>query len=169
MPVYEFYCDHCHTIFNFLSRRVNTDRRPLCPVCAKPDLERQVSRFAVSKGLKEGAGEEMPDIDESKLEKAIMSMSGELEGMDENDPRHMARFMRRLSAAAGVSMGDGIEEAISRLEAGEDPDRIEEELGGILDDDNAIFSKEGMRNLKRKYTAPAHDEKLYLLEDSSPV
>ena len=168
MPVYEFYCSDCHTIFNFLSRRVNTERRPSCPLCGLPGLERQVSRFAVSKGRQEDAEAKMPDVDESKLEQAMLSMAGELEGMDENDPRHMARFMRRLSDAAGITMGDGIEEAISRLERGEDPDKIEEDLGGLLDDESALFSREGIRGLKRQYTAPVHDEKLYLLEDISP-
>lgn len=169
MPVYEFYCAECHTIFNFLSRRVNTEQRPSCPLCGRPDLDRQVSRFAVSKGRKEDAETGMPDIDESKLEQAIMSMSGELEGMDENDPRQMARFMRRLTDATGVSMGDGIEEAISRLERGEDPDTIEQEMGGMLDDESALFTRQGIRGLKRRYAAPAHDDRLYRLEDSSPV
>lgn len=162
MPVYEFYCSDCHTIFNFLSRRVTTDRRPACPICSKPDLERQVSRFAFSHGRKEEPEAGMPDVDESKLEKAMMSLAGEMEGMDENDPRQMARLMRRLSDAAGINFGDGVEEAISRLEAGEEPDRIEEEMGGLLDGDD-VFSKEGIKGLKRKYTAPAHDDKLYPL------
>lgn len=169
MPVYEFYCAQCHTIFNFLSRRVNTERRPACPLCGMPDLERQVSKFAVSKGRTEDTATGMPDIDESKLEQAIMSMSGDLEGMDENDPRQMARFMRRLTEAAGMPMGDGIEEAVSRLERGEDPDKIEEDMGGLLEDESALFTRQGIRGLKRQYTAPAHDEKLYLLEDPTPV
>lgn len=162
MPVYEFYCGDCHTIFNFLSRRVNTERHPSCPICSKPELERQVSPFAVSRGQKEEAEKGMPDIDESKLEKAMLSLAGEMEGLDENDPRNMARFMRRLSDAAGINFGNGIEEAISRLEAGEDPDTIEESMGGLLDEDT-LFSKEGIKGLKRKYSAPAHDDKLYVL------
>src|SRR5512145_1150123 len=63
MPVYEFYCAECHTIFNFLSRRVNTEKRPDCPRCGRPELERQVSSFAVSKGRPE-AGEDPEKIEE---------------------------------------------------------------------------------------------------------
>ncbi|MCK4728291.1 MAG: zinc ribbon domain-containing protein, partial [Desulfobacterales bacterium] len=33
MPIYEFYCEDCNTIFNFFSRSVNTTKRPPCPRC----------------------------------------------------------------------------------------------------------------------------------------
>src|SRR5512145_2951909 len=133
MPVYEFYCPDCHTIFNFLSRRVNTGTHPDCPRCSRPGLERQVSNFAISKGRGDEAGDGMPDIDEARLEKALMGMAGEMEGIDENDPRQMARMMRRLSEATGMNLGSGFDEAIRRLESGEDPEKIEEEMGDILD------------------------------------
>jgi putative FmdB family regulatory protein len=162
MPVYEFYCPDCHTIFNFLSRRVNTEKRPACPRCERPELERQVSRFAVSSGRKEEPVEGMPDIDEAKLEKAMMGMAGEMEGMDENDPRQMARFMRRFTNATGMNLGAGIEEAIRRLEAGEDPDKIEAEMGDLVDAENP-FTFGGIRGMRRKITPPAHDDTLYLL------
>ncbi len=169
MPVYEFYCSDCHVIFNFLSRRVNTDKRPSCPRCGKTGLERQVSRFAFASGrAREPEIEGMPDLDEERMERAMLSLAGEMEGMDENDPRQMARFMRKFSAATGMSLGDGFEEAIRRLESGEDPERIEEEMGALLDDgdaaDGAPFSRQGIRKLRRKYTPPAHDETLYTLE-----
>jgi putative FmdB family regulatory protein len=162
MPVYEFYCASCHTIFNFLSRRVNTGKKPACPRCGKPELDRQVSRFAVSQGLRGEPAEGMPDLDEERLEKAMMSMAGELEGMNENDPRQMARFMRRLTEATGMNLGSGFEEAISRLEAGEDPEKLEAEMGELFDADNP-FTTEGVKGLKRKYAPPTHDDTLYVL------
>ena len=160
MPVYEFYCSDCHMIFNFLSRSVNTEKRPDCPKCGRSGLERQVSRFAVSKGLGEEPADGMPDIDEARLEKAMMSLAGEMEGMDENDPRQMARLMRKLSEATGMNMGGGIEDAIRRLEAGEDPDRIEEDMGALFSDENP-FGREGVKGLRRKYIPPAQDDRLY--------
>ncbi len=162
MPVYEFYCCDCHTIFNFLSRRVNIEQRPSCPLCGRKELERQVSLFAFSKGREEEPTEGMPDINEDKLEKAMMSLAGEMEGMDENDPRQMARFMRRLTEATGMDFGSGIEEAIGRLEAGEDPEKIEEELGDLFDGETP-FTKEKIKGLKRKFSPPAHDDTLYIL------
>lgn len=109
----------------------------------------------------------MPDINEERLEKAVMGMAGEMEGIDENDPRQIARVMRRLSEVTGMNLGGGIEEAIRRLESGEDPEKIESEMGDILGDENIenIFSKEGIKGIQRKYVPPAHDETLYRLED----
>ncbi len=138
MPIYEFYCPHCHRLFNFLSRSVNTDTVPPCPRCEGKDLARRVSPFAISKGRKEepakatGAG---ADVDEARLERVMESMAGEVEGIDENDPRQGARFMRRMFEAAGVPVAGGMEEALRRMEAGEDPEKIEAEMGDVFDAD----------------------------------
>lgn len=162
MPVYEFYCSDCHIIFNFLSRRVNTEKRPACPRCGRPELERQVSRFAFSKGRGEDLPEGLPDIDEERMEKAMEALAGEMEGVDENDPRQMARFMRKFTEATGMDLGSGAEEAIRRLEAGEDPERIEAEMGQLFDAENP-FAREGVRGLKRRLRAPERDETLYAM------
>ena len=166
MPVYEFYCNDCHTIFNFLSRRVNTEKQPDCPRCGRVQLERQVSRFAVSKNRAES--EEplpgMPEMDDEKLEQAMMSLAGDMEGVDENDPRAMARFMRKLSETTGMNLGP-MEEAIRRLESGADPEELEAEMGELFDDENMdnLFTRQGLKGLKQKYTPPAHDDTLYTL------
>lgn len=162
MPVYEFYCSDCHTIFNFISRRVNTEKQPDCPKCGRAGLERQVSKFAVSKGRSEELDEGMPDLDEGRMGKAMEALAGEMEGMDENDPRQMARFMRKFTEATGMSIGSEMEEAVRRMEAGEDPEKIEEEMGDLFEGEN-MFGREGIRGLKRKYVPPAHDETLYQL------
>ena len=165
MPVYEFYCSACHTIYNFLSRQVNTDKRPSCPRCGLSELERQVSRFAVSKGRKEEAADGLPDMDEAKMEQLMMGLAGEMEGMDENDPRQMARFMRKLAESTGVSLQGGMEEAIRRLESGEDPEQVEADMGELFGDEapENLFTREKLKGLKRRYTPPAHDDTLYPL------
>ncbi len=162
MPVYEFYCENCHTIFNFLARRVSTEKKPDCPRCKRPALEKQVSAFAISKNLEEPA-EGMPDIDESKMEQVMMTLAGEMESMDEDDPKAMANFMRKFSSMTGMELGDGAEEALSRLEAGEDPEQIEAEMGDLFDDNN-LFSKKKLTGLKKKYLPPEHDDTLYTLD-----
>ncbi|BCR03434.1 cytochrome c [Desulfuromonas versatilis] len=163
MPVYEFYCGDCHTIFNFISSRVNTEKRPACPKCGLPELERQVSLFAIFKGRSEEPVEGMPDLDEAQMERAMMALAGEMGSLDEEDPRQMARFMRRFSEVTGMNLGEGMEEAMRRLEAGEDPEAIEEQLGDVFDAENP-FGKEGIKGLRRKYAPPAHDDTLYRLE-----
>jgi putative FmdB family regulatory protein len=162
MPVYEFYCAECHAIFNFLSRRVNKDKTPSCPRCNRPNLEKQVSAFAISRNLDEPA-EGMPDIDEVKMERAVMTLAGEMENIDENDPKAMANFMRRFSSMTGMELGETAEEALSRLEAGEDPEQVEAEMGDLFDG-NDLFSQKKLKGLKKQYLPPEHDDTLYTLD-----
>jgi putative FmdB family regulatory protein len=162
MPVYEFYCVDCHRIYSFLSRRINTEKRPACPRCGRPELEKQVSPFAVSLGRKDEPMEGVPDMDEERMERALEGLAGEMEGVDENDPRQMARFMRRFSETTGMDLGSEVEEAIRRLEAGEDPEKIEEEIGGLMDVESP-FSREGVKGLKRRLAPPQRDDTLYEL------
>ena len=162
MPVYEFYCADCHAIFNFYSRRVTTHKSPSCPRCSKPGLKKLVSNFAISRNLQEPS-DGMPDIDESKMEQAMLALAGEMENMNEDDPKAMAKFMRRFSSMTNMDLGDGAEEALSRLEAGEEPDQIEAEMGDLFDGDN-LFSQKKLKGLKKKYLPPVHDETLYSLD-----
>jgi len=167
MPVYEFYCPDCHMIFNFLSRRINTDRQPSCPRCQRQPLDRQVSRFAISKGRKEDDGEaDMPDIDESRMEQAIQALAAEAEGVNDDDPRQAARMVRRLFEASGLPLGGGMEEAVRRMEAGEDPEQIEAELGDVLEGEDPLAGlelKKGLKHLRQKYVRPTVDSTLYEL------
>jgi len=167
MPIYEFYCKNCHTIYNFFSSRVNTEKEPVCPnpECRNPGLERQVSLFSISRGRTEGDGDDdgLENVDEDKLEKAMMSLAGEMDNIDENDPKQAARMMRKLFDSTGMKLGDSIEEAISRMESGEDPDKIEQEMGDVLEDENpfAVKPRKLLDDLRRKYVPPKVDEHLY--------
>jgi len=164
MPIYEFYCENCHTVFNFFSQRVNTEKRPDCPKCDRSRLERQVSVFSVSRNRAEQSSDPLEGVDESRLEQAIMSMAGELEGLDQDNPQQAVRAMRKVMDQAGIELGDGVEEAIGRLEAGDDPDEIEATLGNSFDDDANPFSVKSRSMLgavRRKYLPPKTDPALY--------
>ena len=167
MPVYEFYCADCHAIFNFLSRQVNTGKRPTCPRCGRPELERQVSRFAISKSRPEPDTDGLPaGLDEEQMEQAMMALAGEMEGADENDPKAMARLMRKFSEMTGMNLGEEAREAMRRLDAGEDPEQIEAEMGDLFgesDSMDGLFGKEKMAKLKKRLAAPEHEETLYQL------
>ena len=169
MPIYEFYCSHCNTIYNFFSRRINTEKVPSCPKCENPRLQRLVSRFATPKKRDSDSGDDEAleglNIDESKLEQAMHYLEREAQGIDEDDPRQAARLMRNLTEMTGLKLGDRWEEALSRLEAGEDPEAIEEELGDVLEgDDEEMPFKEAKRLRAGKKKAPPRvDETLYEL------
>jgi hypothetical protein len=58
--------------------------------------------------------------------------------LDENDPRSIARFMRKMGDEVGEDMGPEFEEVVDRLESGESPEDIEgsmPDLGGDLGGD----------------------------------
>jgi len=175
MPIYEFYCPDCDTLFNFFSSRIDTDSRPACPRCARPRLDRRPARFATlsrSGGDDEGEPGGMAGIDEERLGSAFESVLSEMEssGADAEDPRQMARMLRAVGEAAGMAPGEKMEEMLHRLEAGEDAERLEEEMGDAFDDAGddpdadplaALFQQQ--RRLRGRRRHPKVDEELYFL------
>lgn len=144
MPIYEFACPKCRKIFSFLSKRVNPDRTPACPKCGNRKLVKEISRFAMIKGVAEptAAGAEgpdemagMPDMDSPKMERFMREMERDMEHLDENNPKHMAHMMKKMKEIMPAdAMPKELDVAIKRLEAGEDPEKIEEDMGDILGD-----------------------------------
>jgi putative FmdB family regulatory protein len=170
MPIYEFYCADCHTIYSFLARTPGASRRPDCPRCGRAALERRPSAFAISKGRTEEPASEDTLPDDAGLERAVAAMAPELDGLDENDPRGAARLMRRLYDRAGLPLGPRLREALGRLEAGEDPETIDAELGDVLESEapfggagEAGAPAGGMRALRRRALPPRTDPELYEL------
>ncbi len=166
MPIYEFYCSHCHMVFNFFARRPDTTKRPACPKCQRPKLQRRLSRFAISKGRAEPGEDDLPaDMDEAAMEAAMSELMNEAEGINEDDPRQMASMMRKLFEKTGMQPGESMEEAMRRLEAGEDPDKLDEEMGDLLEDDDSLFGGaakgRSLGNVARKLRPPTVDETLY--------
>lgn len=143
MPIYEFACPKCRKIFSFLSKRVNPDRTPECPKCGHKKLVKEISRFAMIKGMAEPkavadgpddlAG--MPDMDSPKMERFMRDMERDMEHMDENNPKHMAHMMKKMKEIMPAdAMPKELDVAIKRLEAGEDPEKIEADMGDVLGD-----------------------------------
>jgi putative FmdB family regulatory protein len=167
MPIYEYACPKCRVIFNFLSKRINPDRSPVCPKCGNKKMTKQMSRFAMSRGLKEpaaksepGTGEPpMPDFDDPRMEKAMMEMERDMEHLDENNPKHMAHMMRKMKDLMPPgTVPKELDVAIKRLEAGEDPEKIEEDMGDVLGDFMGGPDEEGGMGGGAPYS---HDSGLY--------
>ncbi|MDM8535430.1 zinc ribbon domain-containing protein [Desulfobacterales bacterium HSG17] len=162
MPIYEFYCNDCHIVFSFFSKSIDTATCPACPKCKKDILDRQVSLFAFTGKAKEKDDMDDMPFDESKMEQAMQVLAKESENINEDDPKQAANLMRKLSDMTGVKMGQGMEEALARLERGEEPDQIEAEMGDILENEDPFLmpGKKG-RDFRKKLQAPAKDETLY--------
>ncbi|MCK5378243.1 MAG: zinc ribbon domain-containing protein [Acidobacteria bacterium] len=135
MPIYEFLCRNCNRIYSFHSFKIDTTKVPICPRCGAEDLQRRPSSFGIStKPAGDAApGGEGPDLDNPRMEAEMMRFASEMEHLDENDPKAMAKAVRKMTELAGEPVTPAMEEMIRRLEAGEDPDRIEEDLGDALE------------------------------------
>lgn len=113
MPIYEYRCAPCQRRVQVLTLRVSERPQPICDRCGNRDLERMPSRFAVARS------------EESRLD--ALSDPSQLAGVDENDPRSVARWMRRMSKEIGdEAAGPELDEMIDELESG----------GGSLDGDS---------------------------------
>ncbi len=164
MPIYEFYCSQCHMIYSFFSKSVTTDKRPSCPKCGNRRLRRQVSSFAVTGRKGEEAEEDLP-VDDERMEKALTSLANEAENISEDDPKQAARLMRKLSGEMGIEYGASMEEALHRMESGEDPEAIESEMGELLDNEEEPFTLKEQRQKKgggeKHRSQPGRDPSLY--------
>jgi hypothetical protein len=138
MPIYEYYCPDNHTIYQFYAKTLAQSRTiPRCPDNPKFRLKKLVSAFAVTKrGKKDESAETKPAPDatdpseDARMEAAMGAMEKEFSSVDENDPRAMARMMRRMSDLTGEKIDGEMEEVVRKLEEGADPESLEEQLGG---------------------------------------
>lgn len=143
MPIYEFACPKCRVIFSFLSKRLNPERSPTCPKCSNKKMVKQMSAFAMPRGTKEpsspteGAEADgpMPDVNDPRIMRAMSELEGEMAHLDENNPRHLAHMMKKMKDVMPAgSLPKEMDVAIRRLEAGEDPEKIEADMGDVFGD-----------------------------------
>jgi putative FmdB family regulatory protein len=145
MPIYEFACPKCRVIFNFLSQRINPGHLPTCPKCGNKKMARQMSTFAMPRGARESSGTgdsgadaaegAMPNLDDPRVMRAMNEMERDMAHLDENNPKHMAHMMRKMKDLMPPgAMPKEMDVAIKRLEAGEDPEKIEADMGDVLGD-----------------------------------
>lgn len=137
MPIYEYYCPDNHTIYQFYAKTLTQGKTtPKCPDNPTYKLQKVVSSFAISTGKKSDEAPPSPGVDsgdpaeDARMEAAMGAMEQEFSSVDENDPRAMARMMRRMAELTGEKIDGEMEEVVRKLEEGADPDTLEEQLGG---------------------------------------
>ena len=113
MPIYEYRCNNCRRRVTVIWRSFSEvdSTPPRCTHCGGKDLTRLVSRVALLRS------------EESRLEDLADPSS--LAGLDEEDPKSIARWMRKMSREMGEDLGSEFDEVVDRLEAGQSPEDIE--------------------------------------------
>lgn len=188
MPIYEFYCEGNHTVYQFYAKTLAQGKlTPKCPDNPRWPLKRVVSQFAFTGRAQEPkadadlpAGED-PAAD-ARMEAAMAEMEKDFDSVDENDPKAMARVMRRMSELTGEKIDGEMEEVVRKLEEGVDPEALEDKLGagpgegmdggddpyGMGGDRSGVPKTEKERKearmrwkLRRAATVPRRDPKLY--------
>jgi putative FmdB family regulatory protein len=119
MPIYEYYCDDCRRRVSVFFRTMSqaSDNTAVCPNCEGMRLRRLVSKVRMLRS------------EESRMESlADPSLMSGLEG---EDPRALASFMRRMSDEMGEPLDPEMNEVMDRLDAGESPESIEAAMPGL--------------------------------------
>ncbi|MBI5300516.1 MAG: zinc ribbon domain-containing protein [Chloroflexi bacterium] len=119
MPIYEYRCGDCRRrVSVFFRSFADTQQAPHCPNCNGEHLTRLVSRVATVKS------------EDARLE--AMSDPSSFGDVDENDPKSVARFMRKMGdQMGGEDLGPEFTEMVDRLESGENPEEIEKSMPGL--------------------------------------
>jgi putative FmdB family regulatory protein len=116
MPIYEYECDKCHKRSNILTLRVSEKVDEVCRHCGARKLRRLMSRFA------------MPRSEEARLN--ALGDPSNFGDIDENDPKSVARLMRKMGKEMGDEFGGPeFDQAVEELERGGDLGG-EDDMGG---------------------------------------
>lgn len=188
MPIYEYYCPDNNRIYQFFAKSLaQAQAIPKCPDNPAFRMVKMISGFAISGGAKKSgapeagggsdpasesgagpaAGGPGGGADDPRMEAAMSQLESEMGSIDENDPRAMGRMMRRMSELTGEKLDGEMEEMVRKLEEGQDPEKLEEQMGGALgeggdddmgDDGDWSGGAGGGRGFGR---APSRDPNLY--------
>ena len=122
MPIYEYHCADCRRRVSLLVMRISDPGTPRCPRCGGEQLTRLMSRFATVRS------------EDDRLES--LADPGQMGDLDENDPRSVARWMKKMGSEMGEDASDDwdemVDEAVEQEEGGSESDTAE--ASGASDD-----------------------------------
>ncbi|MGA9191669.1 MAG: zinc ribbon domain-containing protein [Anaerolineales bacterium] len=115
MPTYEYRCRDCRKRVSIYQTYEEYGSAPVsCPNCGGHNLKRLINRVRIAKS------------EESRLDD--LSDPSAWGDIDENDPKSMAKMMRKMSREMGEDVPPEFDEVVDRLESGQSPEEIEQSL-----------------------------------------
>jgi putative FmdB family regulatory protein len=112
MPIYEYRCNQCKKKMSILVMKIDSQQELSCTFCKSRDLTRLFSRFATVRS------------EESRLES--LADPSTLAGLDENDPKSMARWMKKMGKEMGEDVGEDFEDEMDQALSGETAEESEQ-------------------------------------------
>jgi putative FmdB family regulatory protein len=100
MPIYEYRCRECRKKSTFITLSVKAAYEPKCTHCGSPAVDKLVSRVAIFRS------------EESRLEN--LADPSNLAGLDESDPKSVARWMKKMGKEMGEDLGEDFEREIDQ-------------------------------------------------------
>ncbi len=117
MPIYEYRCGKCRRRVDIFVQGFSPPSDPSCTKCGSKELNRIYSSFAMRRSKNDrGVYDEI--LSDSKLTQGLMR----------NDPRALAEWSRKMARATGEDVTPESEELLSRLDAGEDMNKVVEDF-----------------------------------------
>lgn len=186
MPIYEFYCPDNNKIYTFFARTLGqAGKIPRCPDHPDFRMQKEISPFAFVGRAKDPSTEPKAEkdemLDDPRMQQVMAQMEREMAGLDEDnpDPRQLARMLRSMTGIMGDKLPAEMNEMIARMEKGEDPEKLEEEYGDLLDqamgdDEGALMgasdktdeeTESKARRFLRQFRMPQRDPVLYEMTD----
>ena len=114
MPIYEYRCDDCGKISEYLLIKTNESFIPQCRRCKSKKMSRVLSRVRVVRS------------EESRMES--LADPSKWSGLDENDPKSMARWMKRMGKEMGEDKGEDVDQMVDEA--------MEEDMGSKSTDES---------------------------------
>jgi putative FmdB family regulatory protein len=104
MPIFEYSCLDCNKRFSLLEGVGTCKPEKSCPRCKSKNLRKLISLFSVTKS------------EEARLES--LADPSKLSGLDENDPKSIARWAKKMGKELGEDMGDELDDMVEQEMAG---------------------------------------------------
>ncbi len=117
VPIYEYECQGCRRRVSLLIRTLRPAEAPRCPRCNSAELSRLMSRFATVKS------------EDARLDS--LSDPSSFGDLDENDPRSVAQFVKKMGSEMGEDLGPDLDAAMD--EAMDEGDTGGDGGGSVMD------------------------------------
>ncbi len=117
MPLYDFLCLECNKHFEIRISFVDYEKTKVtCRYCGSLRIRRRIGRVRVTRS------------DDARLEDFDNP-----ESLDtlEQDPKAMGTMLRKMKSQVGQDVGPEFDEVVGRLESGQTPEQIEQDLPEI--------------------------------------